>query len=144
MGVFSPGNRSMHYRGGRSFSTLLEQARELRRRQTPAEELLWQLLRGRKLAGAKFRRQHQFGRYVCDFYCHEAGLVVECDGAPHQNPEQRAADHERDDNMRAEGLAVLRYWNDEVLNDTERVIHEIAAHVGHDALPRSPWERGQG
>ena len=134
----------MHYRAGRSFATLLERARELRRRQTPAEELLWELLRGRKLAGAKFRRQHQFGPYICDFYCHEARLVVECDGAPHRNPEQRSADHERDDNMRAEGLAVLRYWNEEILNDTGRVLDEIAAHVGVPDPPLSPWERVRG
>jgi very-short-patch-repair endonuclease len=74
---------SNHFRGGRSFSTLLEQARELRARQTPAEELLWQLLRNRQLHGAKFRRQHQFGSFILDFYCHEAHLAIECDGAPH-------------------------------------------------------------
>jgi len=72
---------SRQYRGGYQFSGLREVARELRKAQTSAEELLWQLLRKRQLFGFKFRRQHQFGDYVADFYCHEAKLVVECDGS---------------------------------------------------------------
>jgi type I restriction enzyme R subunit len=76
-----------HYRAGYQAAGLLEQARQL---QTRAEELLWQLLRNRQLLGFKFRRQHQFGDYVADFYCREAQLVIECDGSVHDPNEQWA------------------------------------------------------
>ena len=72
--------KQRQYRGGYQFAGLVELARELRKRQTSAEALLWQLLRDRRLLGYKFRRQHQFGDYVTDFYCREAGLAIELDG----------------------------------------------------------------
>ena len=93
----SPSGRgSEQYRGGFDFSGLKAEARELRAKQTDAESLLWELLRDRKLAGAKFRRQHQFGEYITDFFCNDAKLVVECDGAPHATPERRKIDQKRD------------------------------------------------
>jgi hypothetical protein len=90
------GSEKAHYRGGYDFSGLLKLAREMRKKQTPAEDLLWELLRDRQLCNAKFRRQHQFGDYLCDFYCHDAELVVECDGAPHSKPDQIKHDAKRD------------------------------------------------
>ncbi len=77
------GKGSVQYRGGLDFSGLKKRARELREKDTKAEEFLWELLRNRQLGDAKFRRNHQFGDYICDFYCHEAKLVVECDGDAH-------------------------------------------------------------
>ena len=74
--------KARNYRGGYRLAALTELARELRAKRTPAEDFLWQLLRNRQLQGFKFRRQHQFGGYVADFYCREACLVVECDGQP--------------------------------------------------------------
>jgi type I restriction enzyme R subunit len=71
------------YRGNLQFTGLLKEARELRKNQTSAEEVLWQLLRNRKLDNLKFRRQHQIGHYIVDFYCHERKLIVELDGAVH-------------------------------------------------------------
>ncbi|MCX6866764.1 MAG: N-6 DNA methylase, partial [Verrucomicrobia bacterium] len=132
------GSHEPHYRGGYDFAGLVERARELRKKQTPAEELLWELLRDRQLCNAKFRRQHQFGDYLCDFYCHEAKLVVECDGAPHAKPDQIKHDAKRDAFLKAQGLTVLRFENDRVLNDTDAVLQEIASH-----LP-SPGGRGAG
>jgi len=76
-------NRGRQYRGGYQFAGLVNLARELREKHTPSEALLWQLLRNRRLFGFKFRRQHQFGDYIADFYCHEARLVIECDGSVH-------------------------------------------------------------
>ncbi len=134
----SPSGRGSHYRGGYDFSGLVERARELRKKQTPAEDLLWELVRDRQLCNAKFRRQHQFGDYLCDFYCHEAKLVVECDGAPHAKPDQIKHDAKRDAFLKAQGLTVLRFENDRVLNDTDTVLQEIAAF-----LP-SPGGRGAG
>jgi very-short-patch-repair endonuclease len=118
-----------HYRGGRSFCSLLESVRALRERQTPAEEFLWNLLRNRRLLGAKFRRQHQIGPYVCDFYCHQARLIVECDGQVHTDSQQQARDALRDRNLTAEGFTVLRFWNDEVVNHTETVLRRIAEQL---------------
>src|SRR5690606_12203022 len=71
-GVQGSRKRSVNYRGSFEFAGLVKRARELRQGQTPAEDVLWELLRNRKLADAKFRRQHQFGEYICDFFCADA------------------------------------------------------------------------
>ena len=126
------------YRGGYQVTGLVELARELRKKQTSAEGLLWQLLRKRQLLEFKFRRQHQFGDYVADFYCHEAQLVIECDGSVHESNELWHHDQARDAYMIAQGLRVLRFTNDRILNDTEDVLEEIAKY-----LP-SPSERRAG
>ena len=117
------------YRGGYQVTGLVGLARELRKKQTSAEGLLWQLLRKRQLLEFKFRRQHQFGDYVADFYCHEAQLVIECDGSVHQSNELWHHDQERDAYMTAQGLRVLRFTNDRILNDTEAVLEEIAKYL---------------
>ncbi|MBP7140428.1 MAG: HsdR family type I site-specific deoxyribonuclease [Opitutaceae bacterium] len=123
------GRGSEQYRGGFDFSGLKAEARELRAKQTDAESLLWELLRDRKLAGAKFRRQHQFGEYITDFFCNDAKLVVECDGAPHATPERRKIDQKRDAYLKSQGLTVLRFENKRVHADPEAVLEEIAAHL---------------
>jgi type I restriction enzyme R subunit len=117
------------YRGGYQVTGLVELARELRQKQTSAEGLLWQLLRNRQLLKFKFRRQHQFGDYVTDFYCHEAQLVIECDGSVHESNEQWYHDRNRDAYMIAQGLRVLRFANDRILNDIENVLKEIAKYL---------------
>ena len=132
------GSEEAHYRGGYDFSGLLKLAREIRKKKTPAEDLLWELLRDRQLCNAKFRRQHQFGDYLCDFYCHDAKLVVECDGEPHYTSTGKQHDAKRDAYLKSQGLTVLHFENDRVLNDTDAVLQEIAAH-----LP-SPGGRGAG
>jgi very-short-patch-repair endonuclease len=98
--------------------------RQLRRRQTEAEILLWFHLRGRQLAGAKFRRQLSIGRFVVDFCCMEAGSIVEIDGGQHD--ERRRADAERSEVLEARGYRVLRFWNNEVMGATEAVLEQIA------------------
>ena len=117
------------YRGGYQVTGLVELARELRKKQTSAGDLLWQLLRKRQLLEFKFRRQHQFGDYVADFYCHEAQLVIACDGTVHESNEMWHHDQERDAYMIAQGLRVLRFTNDRILNDTEAVLEEIAKYL---------------
>ena len=124
-----PGSASDHYRGGFDFSGLVDKARELRRNQTPAEEFLWELLRDRQLSGAKFRRQHQFGEYICDFFCNETKLVVECDGEPHSGTARQKHDAKRDAYLRSQGLTVIRFENRRVLNDTDAVLQEIASRL---------------
>ena len=122
-------NQARQYRGGYQFAGLRQLARELRKKPTSAEELLWQLLRDRQLLGLKFRRQHQFGDYVADFYCREAHLVIECDGSAHDGREQWHHDQNRNAYMISQGIRVLRFTNDRVLNDTEGVLDEIAKHL---------------
>ncbi|MBI3361526.1 MAG: DUF559 domain-containing protein [Chloroflexi bacterium] len=104
---------------------LLARCRELRREATDAEKLLWQLLRNRQLNGAKFRRQHPFHGYILDFYCHEAKLAIELDGGGHAEPERRKHDAERTRALQAEGIRVIRFWNDEVLRNTEAVLQVV-------------------
>jgi very-short-patch-repair endonuclease len=83
----------------------------------------------------KFRRQHRIGDYVADFYCREANLVIECDGGVHDRNEQWRHDTKRDAYMTSQGIRVLRFANDRVLNDTDNVLEEIAKH-----LPRPSGE----
>ncbi len=116
---------------------LVHLARELRRDQTPAEEILWSLIRGRKLLNLKFRRQQQSGTFITDFYCHQARLVVEVDGEIHLTPEQADRDRNRDAYLRENRLRVLRFTNEQIFEDPESVLREIARATGHwdDTVP---------
>ena len=126
------------YRGGYDFSGLRQLTRELRAKETEAEVLLWKLLRNRQFLGLKFRRQHQFGDYVTDFFCHEAQLVIECDGSAHEYNGRWQHDQNRDGYMVAQGLRVLRFSNKDILNDPESVLDQILK-----SLP-SPFGRRAG
>jgi very-short-patch-repair endonuclease len=121
-------------------SQLLANARELRKNQTKAEELLWQLLRGRKLNGLKFRRQHPLkAGFIIDFYCAERKLGIELDGGYHDDIDQQEYDAERTMIIKEYGINIIRFKNDEVLFDTENVLKRIVA-----AIPPSPVWRGAG
>ncbi|MBQ6009670.1 MAG: DUF559 domain-containing protein, partial [Kiritimatiellae bacterium] len=120
-----------HYRGGYDFSGLLKRARELRAQQTPAEKLFWELVRDRRFMGLKFRRQHQYGDYVLDFYCDACKLVVELDGEIHEGTKRH--DHKRDAYLTSCGLHVLRFKNSELFESTQEVFDKIAR-----AVPLSP------
>ena len=102
---------------------LLQFARNLRKKQTDAEARLWQLLRDRRFAGRKFRRQHSIPPYIVDFYCDEARLIVEVDGGQHA--EARRYDEKRTHFLEHRGLRVIRFWNHEVLNMTEVVCEAL-------------------
>ena len=93
------------------------------------------MLRGRRLAGYKFRRQHEFGPYILDFFCCEKGLVVEADGAHHFLPEGLEHDQARDRYLADRGLRVLRITDREVLLKPEAVEAIILAQLGQD-LPQ--------
>ena len=121
--------KARRYRGGYQVAGLADLARELRAEQTSAEALLWLLLRNRQLLGFKFRRQHQFGDYVADFYCHDARLVVECDGSHHDSNEQWQHDQNRDAYLVGQGLRVLRFTNEQILNNTQTVLEEISKYL---------------
>ena len=125
----SPRGRGAHYRGGFDFSGLVERARELREKQTPAEEMMWEILRDRQFMGLKFRRQHQIGDYIADFYCDEKRLVIELDGNVHETEPQKAKDNVRDKYFRSIGLIVLRIKNEQVLNSTGTILETIAEQL---------------
>ncbi len=104
---------------------LKERIRELRQNATDAEKLMWQLLRNRAIHDAKFRRQHPIASYILDFYCHEAKLAIELDGSGHLEDKQAKYDDERTKILNEQGIRVLRFWNNDVLKDTESVLNEI-------------------
>ncbi len=126
----------------------LDFARQLRRQATDAENLLWRLLRGRRIANAKFRRQHPFPPYILDFYCHELKLAVELDGGQHNEEVGRRRDARRDEYLAGHGIRVLRFWNNEVLGETEAVLEAIYAAVversGGIPSPPAPLPEGEG
>ncbi len=97
--------------------------RDLRREMTDAERLLWRHLRRRQVEGLKFRRQHPLGRFIVDFVCIEAALVIEVDGGQHG--ERQAQDAARTAWLNRQGYRVLRFWNNEVLNDIDAVRQAI-------------------
>jgi len=106
---------------------LTYRARALRPAETPAERELWRWLRGRKLEGAKFRRQQPIGPFVVDFLCEEARLVIEADGAPHfPSP---LGDRTRDSWLATAGLTVLRFENCQSLEHTSAVLERIRQAV---------------
>jgi len=113
-------------------------ARALRRSATAAETALWALLRSRHIGGAKFRRQQPLGPFIVDFFCANAGLVVEVDGGYHA----AIADHDaaRDEWLHAAGLTVLRLTNDEILEHPDRALARICEQLR--AVPR--WWQEQG
>src|SRR5687768_13285465 len=133
-------NRSRHYRGGFEYAGSLTRTRELRQTSTDAESLLWDRLRNRQLPGFKFRRQHQIAKYVVDFYCDKAKLVIECDGGIHSSAEAWHHDQNREAYMSALGLRTLRFTNEEVLNETEHVLSEISDYL-RAAKPRGNSNR---
>jgi very-short-patch-repair endonuclease len=104
-------------------------ARRLRRDATPAEQFLWSALRGRRLAGARFRRQLPIDAFFVDFCCLEHRLVVEVDGSFHQQPDFLAADSERTAVLARYGFRVLRFTNYDVLHDRAAVLAAIETAI---------------
>ena len=130
------------YRDDRQIVERLGRCRQLRREQTDAERRLWQSLRGRQLSGVKFRRQHEFGPYVLDFYCPERNLAVEADGGQHLEAAAAAADPARTRYLEARGVRVLRFTDTQVLMETEAVLEVIRQVVEEPSPQPSPKGRG--
>ena len=106
-----------------------EIARQLRQRQTDAEDILWQNLRNRKLCNLKFRRQHAFENFVLDFYCHEKKLVIEADGNIHNEQDIKVYDNARTKRLQECGIKVLRFTNDEIEKNIDDVINRIKKFI---------------
>ena len=108
--------------GQRIAKAKLQRARELRQAMTPAENILWQELRANKL-GVHFRRQQIIAGFIVDFYCHKAALVVEVDGKIHDF--QQEEDARREKVLREMGLSIVRFRNENVIQDLPMVVEKI-------------------
>ncbi len=124
--------------------TQISTARNLRNQSTDAERLLWSRLRDRRLMGLKFRRQCPIGKYIVDFVCKERNLIIEIDGGHHQ--EQQVADLCRTEWLISRGFSVIRYWNNQVLQDTDSVLESILMTLERGSYPHPHplprWEKG--
>ena len=122
-------------------------ARALRVASTDAEMLLWSKLRDRQMPGLKFRRQRPVAGYFADFACLEIGLIIELDGGQHAEPDATAHDQHRTAVLAREGFEVLRFWNHEVLSQTEAVltqIYQVAPRRAAALTPTLSRERERG
>jgi len=97
---------------------------------------VWECLRDRRFCNAKFRRQHNIGQYIADFYCHEAKLVVEVNGEIHQTQQERDCD--RNLWMQSNGLTVLRFSNPDIFNNLEQTLQTISTYLPNPSSPSSP------
>ena len=100
-------------------------ARKLRREQTDAEKALWLRLKNRQLEGVKFRRQQPVGPYIVDLMSFGGKLIIELDGGQHNEEEIKSRDEERVSWLEERGYRVLRFWNNDVLTNTEGVLEKI-------------------
>jgi len=112
-------------------------AREMRHDPTPAEEKLWEAIRSRQVEGKKFRRQHTIDRFIVDFYCPEAQLVIEVDGAVHQYTYEE--DAIRQAYLEACGLQVLRFSNDYVMTNLDGALYVIAEVLKGASVDEFQW-----
>ena len=104
-------------------SNLTKAAKSLRKNATQVETLLWNQLRARQIEGVKFRRQQPIDEIIVDFVCFEKKLIIELDGGQHAQASEK--DRERDKNLSEKGYIVLRFWNNEVLENLAGVLEVI-------------------
>jgi len=104
--------------------------RRLRKDATDAERKLWAILRNRQIDGLKFFRQYSVGSYVLDFYCPEKRLALEIDGGQHGDVDSQQHDAQRDSYLKELGIRVVRFWNNDVLQNAEGVAQKIGEEIG--------------
>jgi very-short-patch-repair endonuclease len=118
---------------------LRKRAKSMRTAPTDAEQRLWQLLRAHRLAGYKFKRQQTIDHYIVDFVCLRYRLIVEADGGQHS----KTVDARRDAYLKAQAFRVLRFWNNDILDNEEGVLESILDALRNPSPPPSP-ARGEG
>ncbi len=101
----------------------------MRKNQTPSETVMWELLRNRQFMNLKFRRQHQIGDYIVDFFCNEEKLVIELDGAVHKEEKQFKKDVKRTAYLESQGFKVLRFENSEFIANTKVILEQIKTSI---------------
>ncbi len=113
-----------------------QRARELRRNENAAEQRMWSILRAKRMGGFKFSRQHALGRYIADFICLKARLVIEVDGETHGTDQSPELDAKRTEEIELMGYRVIRFWNHDVITATD----DVAAAI-FEALHQPPTSR---
>jgi very-short-patch-repair endonuclease len=106
-----------------------KRARELRKKMTHTESLFWNEVSNKRFLEFKFRRQHPIGKFIVDFYCHELKLVIEIDGNIHENIDSKEYDQGRTYELEEFGLQVLRFQNEEVEKEMEKVLFVLRSKV---------------
>ena len=130
--------------GSENYDLLKEFAEHNRKYPTEAERVLWSLIRNKNI-GDKFRRQHIIGNYIADFACLHNKLIIEIDGGYHLVDNQIVKDNERTESLEELGFRIVRFTNDEVLYDTDRVMNEIHEAMNTPTTPSpSPFGEGRG
>ncbi len=112
-----------------NYGLLKQFAFDMRNKPTDAERMLWNVLSNKGIEGYKFRRQHIIGNYIADFICLKLNLIIEVDGSIHQLPENQISDAERTKWLLSEGYRVIRFTNNEVLHNIEKVIQSISTNL---------------
>jgi very-short-patch-repair endonuclease len=102
---------------------------ELRKNQTDAEKAFWAQVRNRQFHGMRFHRQYSIGPYILDFYCPEIKTAIELDGGQHNETEGKAHDAIRSEYIQAQGIDVLRFWNNEVLLNMQGVLAKVEEKI---------------
>lgn len=121
-------------------SPLRNAAKRLRKQATKTESSLWFHLKAKHLDGLKFRRQQPIGQFIVDFICFEKKGIIEVDGGQHSESEY---DRERDEWLKKEGFKILRFWNNEVLNNMTGVLEVIRSNCLKSPSPTPPLEGGE-
>ena len=135
------GGRGGGERGTVRTKLLRQRARAMRSQQTDSEHRLWQILRAKRLAGHKFRRQVPIDHYIVDFACLKQRLIIEADGGQHS---ASLCDARRDAYLRRQGFRILRFWNNDVFNNEEGVLTSILNALETPLSPTPPPQRGEG
>lgn len=115
------------------YTLIKEFAIENRKKPTEAECILWNYLKGNVL-GVHFRRQHIIGHFIADFACLSHKLIIEVDGKYHQLPSQEISDKERTDWLENKGFKVLRFSNEQIISDTDRVLTIIREYIVNERV----------
>jgi len=129
---------------------IFERAKAMRNEMTQAEKAVWGLLRSNKMLGYRFKAQHPIDIFIADFYCHELKLVIEIDGGIHRSKGQKEYDMGREAALECFDISVIRFTNDEVENDIERIRKEIESacqrlySVSKSSLPEVPFRGFRG
>lgn len=115
----------MHYGASK---IIFQYAEMLRKNMTVAEKIVWERLSNNQL-GKRIRRQHPLHHYIADFYCHELKLVIEIDGGIHLLKENRSYDITRTTSLNEFGIQIIRFTNDQVINNVDQIIEEIKKKI---------------
>ncbi len=121
---------------------IFEKAKMLRKDMTGAELKLWEKLKGKKMLGLRFRPQHPIDIFIADFYCHPLKLVIEIDGGIHNSTDQKEYDFGREGELENWGIKVIRFTNEEVENEMNRVLEDVKQIClkRKSELPQSPLQ----